>query len=577
MSLKNPYKPVNIKLEPNKVRIWILLLVGAAIYAIITLLIITSTTIPSPIKTFTIYSYAIIGPLTFYAIWILFYHWKASKWPQNKDMFGGHYHYLVLFIIMGVCVITWSAYWNTGFDTVWAAIAITFYIFTNNEFGTLIIYTIGATAITPALVEEFNKSFPSILAFFVVLQRSKKSDQKNKGMLGNELNGFLIGILIGLTFEGIETASYLMITILSGGSDLSIYLQVTLRNWGPIHILGGALGGYAAGRAERLRFELKEEYLPMKVQVKKFLKRFIPIWLIPVSMHFLWNSSSVWIYLIFLAVNIQDEFIYLLTVIIFQLGLAVTCFIILLIFYRRANKIAEKTYRCADTGFIIIDQNVVCETVSDINPLKTEEISSNKTTISLNYCPNCRNVLKPTDNFCSNCRYDLRQFKKHPSSLSTQPKLYVSSSIKLFYITIIGAIIFFLVNLGLFLIILSSDVGALWILVLGQLIVELISSMMMIYAAITLLKLRKNYNGKKSVWSWLFLIYNLVGMLVMLIAIGLSFLITIIFSILLNETRGLFLINIITIILFTGALGIFIFLRKVLLKEKQLLQFQRWY
>ena len=342
MLSNNPYKSESLRLESSKVRIWIFFFIVSAIYAIIVLLIITSKDIPNSVLIYTIYSYAIIAPLFTYTIWFLFYHWNAKKWPQNEEMFAKKRQYFLLFVLMGICVITWAAYWNTGIFSIWMAIAIIFFLFTRNELGAAIIYTVGAYAITPALVEEFNKSLPSILAFFVVLQRDGDSEKKRKGMLGNELNGFLIGILIGLMFEAIETASYIVFTVISGGTALDVYLQVTLRNWGPIHILGGALGGYAAGKAERLRFELGEENLPTKLQIKKFIKRFIPIWLIPVSLHFLWNSSGVWIYLIFIAINIQDEGIFLLTIIITQLGLAVISYIFLFIFLNVRKKLQKK-------------------------------------------------------------------------------------------------------------------------------------------------------------------------------------------------------------------------------------------
>jgi len=204
---------------------------------------------------------------------------------------------------MGICVVNWAAYWNSGIDEIWLVFAYGIYDITGDLLLASIIYTIGSTAITPALGEEFLKSLPSIVAFFVVIQRDRNSEHKRKGLLGNELGGFLFGMIIGIMFEIIELISYLFFTIYSGGGTFDIYLQVTFRNWAPIHILGGAVGGFAAGRAERLRYERGEENLPMKTQVIKFIKRFTPLWLIPVTIHFLYNSSGVWVYLIVLAIN----------------------------------------------------------------------------------------------------------------------------------------------------------------------------------------------------------------------------------------------------------------------------------
>ncbi len=569
MSSSNPYTPANVRLESTKVKIWLLLLILSAIYAIIVLLIITSKNMPESVMLSTIYSYAIIAPLFTYVIWLIFYHYHWKKWPQNEEVFGGRRQYLILFLLMGICVITWAAYWNTGIFSFWMAIAIIFYLFTGNELGATIIFAVGAYAITPALVEEFNKSLPSILAFFVVLQRGKNPEQKNKGMLGNEMNGFLIGILIGLTFEAIETASYIVFTILSGGTALDVYLQVTLRNWGPIHILGGALGGYAAGKAERLRFELGEEILPMKLQIKKFIKRFIPIWLIPVSLHFLWNSSGVWIYLIFMAINIQNEGTYLLAVTITQMGLAVISYIFLFIFYKRAQKAAEKTHRCPETGMIVAHQGVICSAVSDIIMKEGKDLTEKRNAESFNYCPNCGIAISPTYNFCTNCGVNFNQLKqKKPKPV----KLYEGITMALLIISIIMGILFIISSLALFFLILLLAGTIAWSLFFTQSIYELICGVIIIYAAVTLLKLRKNYNGKKSMWGWLFLVYNLIGMTGALLFMSAY----VLFNIFLVQI-GLIILLILFLVLFFGGSTICAFLIIVLKKEKQVLHYQRWY
>ncbi|TFG27645.1 MAG: zinc ribbon domain-containing protein [Promethearchaeota archaeon] len=565
MSSNNPFKPQNLKLESSKVRIWTFFFVASAIYAIVVLLIISSPVLSDSVKVFMIFSYAIIAPISFYVIWLLFYHWNAKKWPQNETMFGGKNQYLVLFFLLGICVINWAAYWNTGIDSVWLAIAVLITVFTGDELIGMIIYAIGAYAITPALVEEFNKSLPSILAFFVVLQRNAKPEEKRKGMLGNELNGFLIGILIGLAFESIETAGYIVITIISGGSAFDIYLQVTLRNWGPIHILGGALGGYAAGRAERLRFELREENLPTKQQIKNFIKRFVPIWLIPVSLHFLWNSVAVWIFLIFLAFNILEESVFVISIIVAQLILAFISYLFLLKYYKRANRIAENTYRCPNTGMIVAHQYVICNDLA--------EKGETKLPIAVNYCPNCGNEKKTSDMFCKFCGINFEQFLTRSKSR----KLYESFTMKLFIVAIIAGILFMIYSMLFFLLILLIIGSIGWYLFFTQSIIELITAVMILYAAFSLRKLRKNYDGKKSIWSWMFLIYNLIGMTGALIFMSVYLLINISFSILVGETQLLIYALAILLVLIFIATIITFFFRKVLLKETQVLHYQRWF
>ncbi|MFX1338518.1 MAG: PrsW family glutamic-type intramembrane protease [Promethearchaeota archaeon] len=575
MLSNNPYKSENLKLESSKVRIWAFFLILSLVYAIIVLIIITSKDIPDSILLYTIYSYAIIAPLFTYAIWLLLYYWKAKKWPQNEEIFGGSRQYLLLFLLMGICVITWAAYWNTGIFAIWMVIALIFYLFTNNELGAVIIYTVGAYAVTPAIVEELNKSLPSILAFFIVLQRGRDSEKKRKGMLGNEMNGFLIGMLIGLTFEAIETASYILSTILVGGTALDVYLQVTLRNWGPIHILGGSLGGYAAGKAERLRFESGEENLPIKLQIKKFLKIFIPIWLIPVSMHFLWNSSGVWIYLIFLLLNIQDEWILLLVIIIFQLILAIIAYIFLFIFYNRAQKAAEKTYRCPDTGIIVADKDVKCIGWSDILIKDGKEITESKTDITYNFCPICGIAISSTYNFCTNCGVNFNELKKKKPK---PVKLYKSITMALLIISIIMGNLFIISSLTLFFLILILTGPIAWAIFFTQSIHELICAIIIIYATVTLLKLRKNYNGKKSMWGWWFLIYNLIGMSGALLFMSAFVLVSIFVVIAMGGAQVLVIILIILLpLIFVGGSTILAFLIIILKKEKQVLHYQRWY
>jgi RsiW-degrading membrane proteinase PrsW (M82 family)/predicted nucleic acid-binding Zn ribbon protein len=568
MSTNNPYKPAVIRLETPKVRMLFLLFIISALYAIIVLFIITSGIISDSVKLTVIYSYAIIAPLFTYGIWLLFYWWKANQWPQNEKMFGGPKQYMILFFLLGVCVINWAAYWNTGIFSLWMVIAIIFYIFTRNELGAAVIFTVGAFAITPALVEEFNKSFPSILAFFIVLQRGRDEEKKNKGMLGNELNGFLIGVLIGLAFESIETASYIVSTILSGGSALDIYLQVTLRNWGPIHILGGALGGFAAAKAERLFFERNDENLPRKLKIKKFLKIFLPIWAIPVILHFLWNSSGVWIFLIYLALGIQDMMIIFSVVILIQLSIAVLSYYFLFHYLKQANNSAEVTLRCSESGMIVAHQAVICDNLSE-----TLIVPEERKITSYNFCPNCGIEIDPSYTFCTNCGLNIEQFKRR----EIPNRLYERFTRIFFIISIIVAICYLLFSVGLFLLYLIIGDPIALPLFFTQTVYEIITGISIIYASLSLRKLKKTYNGKKSLWGWLFLIYNMIAMTGAILAIGMSLSINIAIAILIGQPGAIFLPLIIVLILYSAAIVIIVFLRKVLLQEKQLFQYQRWF
>lgn len=520
MVLNNPYKPGNITLERRKSLIWIFSLVGYGIYTLIVLGVLLVEQIPQLVKVIVVFSYMFIGPIIVLTIWLLAYIWKSNKWPQNEIMFGSHKHFMLLILLMGTCVITWVAYWNTGIDSFWLILANIIYYLTDNIYLASIIYYIGATAITPALVEEFFKSLPCILAFFVVLKRNRNSEQKGKGMLGNELQGFLIGLLIGITFESIETAHYLVFVISSGGDLFDIYIQVAVRSWAPIHVLGGALGGYAAGKAERLRFENNEENLPMSNQIKKFIKRFVPIWLIPVSMHFLWNSSFVWLLIIYMYTN-DLELVNLLQFIMLTV-LSITTFVLLLVFLRKANKSAQKTERCPETGIIVRSEDVICEAIRQQIPFQRAEPILIKHSYS--YCPTCGNPNTGNDRFCRNCGYKLEITA--PFKHITQPtKLYSGFTTITFIFTIISAVLLLIFSIGFFGLVVSMyGVRGIFLTFLLTSI-EIITGVTMICVSIKLLKLRKNYNGRDSIWGWLIIIFNLIGWIGILIIGGIYFLI----------------------------------------------------
>ncbi|MFX0139336.1 MAG: PrsW family glutamic-type intramembrane protease [Candidatus Hodarchaeota archaeon] len=566
MSMKNPYKPENVKLELQKKVIWLISMFGCGIYAIIVFIMVFLTQIPEDVKLITIYSYMIIGPIAIYLLWLLLYIWKTQKWPPSEKLVGGRKLYLLLIFLIGICVINFAAYWNSGIDNFWLIFAVGIYFFTKDELLTVVIYYIGASAITPALVEEFLKSFPSILAFFVVLQRNRKSKEKGRGLLGNELNGFLFGMIIGISFEILELIYYLQLSFLYGGRGLELYFllytQVTIRNWAPIHILGGSIGGFAAGRAERLRFERGEENLPMKNQILKFLKRFIPLWLIPVSIHFLWNSSYVWVLLYLYIINVEDIMLAEIILITIYVLLASLSYALLIIFLRQANKNAKNTYRCPETGLIVANEDIVCTTFSDKYYPESFKVSQRS---PANFCTRCGKPLKINAHFCIYCGYKLKQYNSYPSSSD----LYDKYTMTLFIISIIVSIFFIHYSLLLFISYLGSN---LLIFILLQMFILILSAGLTIYASIRLILLKKNYNGRKSIWCWLILLFNLIGMFGTLLIYGISgFLFYPIFY---GAEFGIIEIGLIILVLI-GAAIILPFLLLVLVKGQQTLHYQR--
>ncbi len=560
----NIYKPADIRLDSLKTKIWLLSLLGCGIYAIIVILILYFAQISVGVETVIIYSYIFIAPLTLYAVWMAGYIWKSKKWHHNEEIYGGRIQNLLLFLLLGVCVINWASFWNSGLDVLWLAAAMNYYILTNDIFWASVIYAIGAYAVTPALVEEFLKSLPFILAYFVILQRNRNSEQKGKGMLGNELNGFLLGILIGIVFEIIELSSYVISTIVLGGSTIDIYRQVTIRNWAPIHIMGAAIGGFAAGRAERLRFELGEENLPMKTQVKKFLKRFLPFWFIPVLMHFTWNSSGIWIFLIVLAVNGDMVLFETLSTIVY-VGLSIISFVILLIYFRKANKIAENMYRCPETGIIVAREGIVCKTFSDTPSSKTVDINIKLVQIP---CPKCGRLSKRTHKFCTKCGFNFIKKRK-------RIKLYNGHSMRLIIFSLIFIILFLIFNSILTVLLLSAYVGIALLILITQISVVIITVGLTIYAIITLLKLRKKYRGYKSIWGWLILILNLIGMIGTFLFLGIAFLIFGLIAIIIGEFFTFLIQTATGFHLLLGAAILFILIIFGFLKGEQTLQYER--
>lgn len=570
MTFNNPYKPPNIKIESRKRLIWLISFIGCGIYAIIVFVLLFLLPLPIWVKLIVIYSYMIIAPLTLYSLWMVFYSWKTRNWPQSEKLFGEKNHYTLLLLMIGICVVNWAAFWNSGINDIWLIYAYMIYELTGDILLASIIYTIGATAITPALGEEFLKSLPSIIAFFVVLQRDRNTERKRKGLLGNELGGFLFGLIIGITFEILELMYYLVMTILSGGGAFDIYLQVTVRNFAPIHILGGAAGGFAAGRAERLRYERGEENLPMKTQIMKFIKRFLPLWLIPVSIHFLWNSSSVWIFLIVIAIN-GDMLLYLILEIIVIVTLSALCFLLLVLLLRRANRVADKSYRCSETGIIVGKEGVICSSFND-KYSNSEKFDTDQQGADI-ACPNCNTLNISSTNYCVQCGFFIKQLK----TTQFYTRLYNRPSKNLLIVSLIGTILFLIYVLifAVLALLVYGIFGLLYIAIQSS--IELVAVGLMLYSIITLFKLRDNYNGRKSIWAWHMLIFNLIGFLGLLLIYGISGVIYGAVALSLGYYSVYFIQMLFGILFLIGATVIFIFLLKAMLKSKQMLHYQRNY
>jgi len=597
MNISKIAQNTQLNLSSLQKKIWYLSFVGCAIYSITVLLIIMFTA-SEILIIISLFAYLIISPIIFYGLWCLLYFWKTKKLPERKKIIGSHLKIMLFFFLLGVCVITWAAYWNTGINLIWLLIALGVFVITDDLLLASVVYVVGASAITPALVEEFLKACPSILAFFVVLQRKRSSDQKSKGIIGNELNGFLMGLMVGIAFEVLEAMGYVIATIFSGGTYFDIYLQSTFRLWAPIHILGGAISGYAVGRAERLRFELGEENLPLKIQIKTFLKRFIPYWLIPVSIHFAWNSSSVWIILIDFALNGEITILTYILLYITYAILASLAFLLLFLFFKKANKIARDTLYCSETGMIVNNQSITYQ-ISDkpvLDPPKTisKTINENDTNDGIQ-CPNCNYLNQETFRFCINCGINIQQLSGafHCPICGELPQpnarfckncginfakykaphtLYQDKTVTLFKFLIAVAIIFTIFSV----IMLISFVIALgvagFLLILSQFIAELICAGLIFFSASILLKLRKKYNGEKSVWAWMLFVLNLIGLTGTLLVMGIA---TIIASFILGDVLLFLLLSILGIFLLHAGIFFLFRLLHILFDEKQTLHYER--
>ncbi|HEY0089020.1 MAG TPA: zinc-ribbon domain-containing protein, partial [Candidatus Lokiarchaeia archaeon] len=311
-----------------------------------------------------------------------------------------------------------------------------------------------------------------------------------------------------------------------------------------------------------------EEDTPITSQIVKFIKRFLPFWLVPVTMHFLWNSSSVWIFLYLYLTNNLNEVLYLILEIIVIVCLSVMCFLLLLLFLRKANKVAKNTYRCPETGIIVSKEGLICEAITDSFSSESAKssIESDTKIQHVKFCPTCGVQVNINQNFCTNCGTSFAFLKRRFSIIRHRRdgRLYNSATKQLIIISIVFSNIFLIFTIGVFVLVaLMIGIYSLYYF-FALIIFELISGLLLLYASIKLLILRKKYNGSKNVFYWLIIIVNSIGMFGMFLLTGISFIFL-----------GSLILLGVGILFIVGSAVILVFLIRGLLKGNQIMQYQR--
>jgi hypothetical protein len=111
-----------------------------------------------------------------------------------------------------------------------------------------------------------------------------------------------------------------------------------------------------------------------------------------------------------------------------------------------------------------------------------------------------------------------------------------------------------------------------FLLILSQFIAELICAGLIFFSASALLKLRKNYNGKKSIWVWMFFVFNLIGLTGALLVIGIA---AIIGSFISGNMFLFILLSIVGIIFLHAGIFFLFRLQHILFDENQTLHYER--
>ena len=130
--------------------------------------------------------------------------------------------------------------------------------------------------------------------------------------------------------------------------------------------------------------------------------------------------------------------------------------------------------------------------------------------------------------------------------------------------SIVFSNIFLFISIALFILVaLTIGIYSLYYF-FALIIFELITGILLLYASINLLILRKKYNGSKNVFYWLILIINSIGMFGMFLLTGISFIFL-----------GSLILLGIGILFMVGSVVVLVFLIRGLLKGNQIMQYQR--
>ncbi|MHA1147711.1 MAG: zinc ribbon domain-containing protein [Promethearchaeota archaeon] len=510
----------NVKLERGYKRFLVGFFIFLAIYSLIVAGVLFPNFFHITTKYLFFWVYFAFTTLLLYSVWLGFCYWKLKKTQTPNPVLGKHSSYVFFFMLMGVCLIAWASIWNYGFGKVCLGIAIKYYIASNDLEGFYLLYWVGSSAITPALVEEFFKSFPFIICFFVVIKRDRDPRQKGKGLLGNEYYGLLMGIIIGIIFEIMELWLYMAITYSSGGTVIDLFLQCTIRNWTPIHIVGGALGGFATGRAERLRFENGEENSNLRFEIVQFYKRFLPFWMVAVFIHFLWNDLVIWLSYNYTITQSISETAYIGGQIVLMIIFSIVCFLIIIVLLEQANRIEEKAIRCPKTNIFTLEKDFICNPILE-NPIPPQNDQPPQipppTREKNKFCYNCGAEMQKNYRYCPNCRMDMLPINytvtSHRRAFSNR---YINRFLNFTMILSIIFIISSIISHFLIVVVIGTEVLPV---IIFSIFIELIAVFTLFYSSYYLFKsrrsnfTRKPYSGKINVWGWILLYFNYVGLM----------------------------------------------------------------
>jgi hypothetical protein len=403
-------------------------------------------------------------------IWYKYSSLKLNMYGMSRNPLGGTRLYLKNFLIFGLLIISWAALCNTGLNLFWSFLSS----------NAPVLYSFITTAVSPPIIEEFFKFLPSIIAFFVILKRSRIPEQKGKGLFGNEYVGLIVGIMIGLVFQMLENFTYIVPLVIRS-NDTFLILSTTLeRTYAPVHIFGGALGGYAIGKAERLRFETNEENSSLGKQIKKCLSIILPLWLLSVLIHFTWNGVSLLLTYLLPSPSTYLAFLGQIALQMFLTGLmSLGVYFILFKFMKTAQRNVSGRLRCPNSNLPILNEQGILDSL--LNEVKAEEDISKLWTRS-------RSLLYITPIFVIS--YAVYEFTLNIPSLIN---------------SIVG---FNLTNI---------IIGIFW------LIIDVIIIFVFLNSTFKLTSKKNRFSGKKHVWYSIRFSICYIGMMISFLVMGIGF------------------------------------------------------